>query len=1184
MSKITTKEEKGAIKQGTIAQFMRKRTQLVGFEFGYWKHVQYCAEFLDNALDAIETYQWKELKKEESKYKFTLDRELSLENLSIVKKDDEEIEEASKPLDNGAKNTLMQEFGLSPADREEPEGEEVAEIKEEEEIIVKDEVEVEEEVKRVMSSMEEIIKPVESIIDVEPIVIIRLKEYEPPSFLTAELGQKNVMAYQFEIFDNGAGMIKEDLKKYGKYLASSKSMELKQTRGSQGFGAPSAFSDAQNTTGRPIVAVSKNAKNIYATVMEFYTTSKNEKKYLVSPTELDCPFLHGTYIKLHYLNTKYVRGYADTYIQETALLNPHVTVIFIDPYDEQFIYPRKVSSFPQEPKYAKPHPSSTNIGDLQDLVAKSENLTISAFLQDSFVRVSSNVAKEILKIAKRDLQDKLNFLSLKKKRYTNLAQKKSEDIYFIRYEKRVYGRSKKKRDKLVAYLVDSDEMKKQYWEIVDEYKDLNKQIQKLLKRIKKLNNQIEKAETKKEQRAIEKDVRKLLKEREKLEKQKDKLRVELGKIFTDVDKGYNEQKDEKMLSDFEDLVNEININKTKPAEVSSEQFNSLFLAFKSVNYMSPPTDTAIPVGDTILENTMIKELGLKISENLDDFDTPIEELRTTENRLFARKQQKIAEEDPSVREKDLEQVEVSKDEIIELNSQILNTFDLDGDLIQGDALAKDIQKFTTFEPEESVDLYKEVFEYFVENFTREDDFVAAETRDPTSGKGLAYVVEAVLAYSKNIETPKRSRDVLSRFVNRTPKLRDSADCAITKAVQAVNWKNYNLESYDNGLPKGPIKILVNVSGPFVHLMFKSQSKNSLADDEELIKEIKYCLEAIGRRLRIYLNRRKAIRKSEKRASLIDKYIPQFVGSLYNIAARGGSQLAERYEKEDFANMMREAIGNKGKPAEKKEEKAERPKEETVKREETREEEEEEEELDKETLADMTVKELKELGEEKEIDIPSRARKAEIIETIVEEVKEEEKEVEEKEEIKEKVKEEPAKRPAEPKQRVMSKKTLGNYTVKELKDYAKDHKIELPSRARKADIIDTIYEASLQKPQKVIEKKTPTPKPVAPGTIAEKRKQLKAAKGEVKAEKKPKPKPKPVAPKKTTQTQLPVITTERIVDALSKDEWQPITSLIFKLKIKDMMDARFLQIKLKDLERKDKVLVDIKKGKKHWKLK
>ena len=65
--------------------------------------------------------------------------------------------------------------------------------------------------------------------------------------------------------------------------------------------------------------------------------------------------------------------------------------------------------------------------------------------------------------------------------------------------------------------------------------------------------------------------------------------------------------------------------------------------------------------------------------------------------------------------------------------------------------------------------------------------------------------------------------------------------------------------------------------------------------------------------------------------------------------------------------------------------------------------------------------------------------------------------------------------------------------------------------------------------------------------------------------------------------LPVLTTEAVMEALSID-WQPITALIFKMKIKEMMDARFLQIKLKDLIRKNIVLVETKTGKKHYKLK
>ena len=391
---------------------MRKRTQLVGFEFGYWKHVQYCSEFLDNALDAIESFQWKELNKPDSKIRFSLDQELFLEKFSILETIKEE--KRSQHLDNEAKSTLMNEFGI-----EESRGESIhvtneLEVKEEEsgEISDESELEVEEEVKRIIDDMEEIIKPVEYIIDVEPIVIVRIREYEAPSFLTSEISQKNIMSYTFEIFDNGTGMSKIDLRKFGKYLASSKSMELKQTRGSQGFGAPSAFSDAQNTTGKPVIAVSKSKDIVYATVSEFFTTSKNEKKYLIHPTDIDSPFLHGTYIKLNYLNVKYIRGYVEKYVEETAFLNPHITIIYIDPYGKEKIYRRLASSFPKEPKYAKSHPSSVNIGDLQDLISKSEDNSITAFLQENFVRISPKTAKEIVELAEREMQEKKNLLIL----------------------------------------------------------------------------------------------------------------------------------------------------------------------------------------------------------------------------------------------------------------------------------------------------------------------------------------------------------------------------------------------------------------------------------------------------------------------------------------------------------------------------------------------------------------------------------------------------------------------------------------------------------------------------------------------------------------------------------------------------------------------------------------------------
>ncbi|MFX1340521.1 MAG: hypothetical protein ACFFDK_18070, partial [Promethearchaeota archaeon] len=440
--------------------------------------------------------------------------------------------------------------------------------------------------------------------------------------------------------------------------------------------------------------------------------------------------------------------------------------------------------------------------------------------------------------------------------------------------------------------------------------------------------------------------------------------------------------------------------------------------------------------------------------------------------------------------------------------------------------------------EETAESYSTVFEYFLESYTKEDDFISAETRPPTSGKGLAYVVEAVMAYSNRIEVPKRSRDVLSRFVNRTPKLRDSADCAITKAVQSVNWKNYKLDTYDNNLPKGPIRLLVNVSGPFVHLMFKSQSKNALADDEGLIREIKFCLEAIGRRLRVYLNRKATLRKSEKRASLIEKYIPKFVKSVYNIASRGDGKYKNQIDENELQNLMKEAIGGKVVPS-----------------------------VIQEPIAKIVGAKVIEPHEEK---------------LEVKEEKVEKKEV--------KVEEKPPTKDLTIKEEIITKKEMpdvdsfNQWTVKELRVYCKEKDIELPSKINKKEIIRRIQDELKGVKKEFEEEKKPEKikiaeiKPLEP----EKLKTAKARMQATKREAPPRPKPS-VKPPKPIQTHLPVITTDSLIDALT-DEWQTIKHLIFKLRIKDMMDARFLQIKLKELERKGKVMVDVKMGKKHWKLK
>jgi len=1199
------------------------------------------------------------LKKNDSQIKYTLDQEIFLENFSLLEEGGD-LEE-SPLLNDDLKRTLMDEIKKDSdlpeiAEKEEPQEEKPQEKK----LKPKKKEEIEEiEVRKIVDDMESLIKPVDNIniIDKEPIVIIRLTETEAKSLLTGEIDAKNVMSYKFEVFDNGLGMTPLDLEKYGKYLASSKSIELKQTRGSQGFGAPSAFSDSQNTTGKPIVTVSKTADNLYAMASEYFTTSKNEKRYVVSPTEIDCPFLHGTYIQLNYLNIKYVRGYVDEYVKETALMNPHVTIIYIDPYNEEHIYPRKVSSFPAEPRYAKPHPSSTNIGDLQDLLAKSEHLSLISFLQDNFVRISFNKAKEVVDLAERDLQDVLNILILDEECFITLKQKKNEKPHFLRYEKRVYGRSNKPREKLIPYEIVSDNLKQKYTEIINEYKSLNDEIKDINKIVKKITSKIQEADTKKEQRKLKREVREHGEHVDEIREEKDKIRDRFKDAFKNADKGLEEIKTKKKVKEFVDLVNEVKISDARPGELTNEQFNSLFYAFKSVDYMSPPTDTVVPVGDVVLENTLIKELGLKVSENLDDFGSPMENITSSSKEMIKSKKNRLIKEYADLEENNLEEIEVGDKEIIQFNTKILNPLILEDNSFESESFFNTINGILEVSEESKEINYKQLFEYFVENFTREDDFVGAETRDPTSGKGLAYVVEGVLAYGNKLETPKRSRDVLSRFVNRTPKLRDTAGCAITKAVKSVNWKNYKLDSFDNGLPKGPIKLLVNVSGPYVHLMFKSQSKNALAEDESLMDEIKYCLESIGRRLRVYLNRRAKIRKKEKRANLIEKYIPKFVDSLYDIAQEG-SKYKDQIQKEELKKLIkapiskdirdvREEIRLKGVKQEKisaketKESERKEEKEKGIPK--------EKEEIDYENLEDYTVKELKSIVDEQDISIPSNALKADIVETIEEEVGIIEKEEEEKEKkeidyenledytVKELKAIADDKNISIPSNALKAdiieiiKKEVGiieeeeeidyenleDYTVKELKSIADEQDISIPSRALKADIIGTIEEevGVIEKEEEEKEEEEIDYHNLDDYTVKELKsiaddkdisipsralkadiieiiqKKVGILKEEKKQKEEPEEKPStpvkkpkaPPTPPKTKQQKLPIITNDRILKALNKDDWQTIKQLIFQLRIKDMLDARLLQVKLKKLEG-EKVMVKTKKGKKYWKLK
>lgn len=582
---------KGVIKEGSIAQFMRKRTQLVGFSIERHKHTQYVAEFLDNALDAIETAHWKH-------------------NLFLnLKKESPKINYHVRPYNgNGLK--------FKP--------------------------------ENILARLNQILDPLKNILEQEPIALIIMQKVEKPEILPDDIQGSDIEMYSFEAFDNGVGMRPVDLEKFGIYLASSKAEKLKQTRGSQGFGAPSAFSDAQNTTGKPITVISKHPKEKKAILQVFYTTGENRKKYTVPSTIVNPPFSHGTYVQLWFLNVKYIRGYADEYVRQSALLNSHITLIFLDPNGDLWVYPRKVSNFPTEPVYTEPHPESTSIGDFQEAIRNSAVYKVTQFLTKSFCRIGSKRAEEIIKEANKTTKSKISFST---------------------------------------------------------------------------------------------DVRTL----------------------------------------------------------TDDQINALYKAFISMKYPAPPVNTVVPVGKDILTEVIRKSLDV--------------------------------------------------------------------------------------------------------------EFVEAVTRHPTSSKGLAFVVEAAIAYDPSKpDLNDYNNSVLNRFTNRTPKLRDNSDCAIWKAASGVNWKNYKIDRSDNGLPKGPVKIFVNVSGPFVHVMFKAQSKQALAADDILVREIKLALEELGRKLKSHITKGEIEKRKRDREEILLKHAEVFARSLASIEETD-PELKNKPRYEEIYKTVKEMISS-----------------------------------------------------------------------------------------------------------------------------------------------------------------------------------------------------------------------------------------------------------------------------------
>jgi DNA topoisomerase-6 subunit B len=168
------------------------------------------------------------------------------------------------------------------------------------------------------------------------------------------------------------------------------------------------------------------------------------------------------------------------------------------------------------------------------------------------------------------------------------------------------------------------------------------------------------------------------------------------------------------------------------------------------------------------------------------------------------------------------------------------------------------------------------------------------TREPRVYVGNPFIVEVGIVYGGQLSKDEPVQ--ILRFANRVPLMYQQGACAITQAIENVDWRRYGLEQRGgHGIPFGPAIVLVHVAS--TKIPFTSESKEAIANIPEIKEEVELALKACARKLKTHLN--KAERKSktrvkfeivqdiipmiaEKSAKIVDKPVPDIAGTITKI--------------------------------------------------------------------------------------------------------------------------------------------------------------------------------------------------------------------------------------------------------------------------------------------------------------
>ncbi|MCK4717509.1 MAG: DNA topoisomerase VI subunit B, partial [Thermoplasmata archaeon] len=208
--------------------------------------------------------------------------------------------------------------------------------------------------------------------------------------------------YKMTVEDNGPGIVRRQIPNvFGRLLYGSRFHAIRQSRGQQGIGISAVVMYGQLTTGKHTIVRSKVAHQDVAHEFDLMLNTKRN-----APEKLrDEPVVwkdkeHGTRLIIH-LTGRVTRGRQSVgeYIRQTAIVNPHVRIVYKDPFGQKVAYERSIAEIPPATAEVKPHPKGTELGALMKMLKATKARTLTGFLHTEFSSVSHAKAKEICEAA-----------------------------------------------------------------------------------------------------------------------------------------------------------------------------------------------------------------------------------------------------------------------------------------------------------------------------------------------------------------------------------------------------------------------------------------------------------------------------------------------------------------------------------------------------------------------------------------------------------------------------------------------------------------------------------------------------------------------------------------------------------------------------------------------------------------